>query len=198
MSAYPSQEAVLLANPLFDWIDQDFLRNDPYAFQGADFQKFIFTCSQAFGVDPNGVLCTGSGAVGLSLNPEKIEGGRLKVFGRDSDLDIALISEVHFEQAWRSLRAQAHPAVVSEMESGLTGAISHQKKRFFDGAILTNKLLPYLEFGAEWQRSHVKVEESAALALGREVEVNYWIYRDYWSVRSYVANSIVKCRKEIA
>ena len=196
-ATYPSQEELLSAQSPFDWIDRNFLRCDPFAFRSSDFQAFALTCSDSLGVDPNGVFCIGSAAVGLSLNPGKILEGRLKQFDINSDLDVALISEVHFERAWRSLRSQAHPAIVGEMEQELVDAMGHQRKRFFDGAILANKLLPYLDFGAEWVTSMVRVSEVAARALDREIDVNCWIYRDYWSVRSYVANGMIKCREHL-
>lgn len=192
---YPTQDDLLGATPVFNWIDKHFLRCDPYAFRGADYQEFVLTCVSSLGVDPNGVFCIGSGAVGLSLNPGKIQGGVLKPFDESSDLDVAVVSEVHFERAWRSLRDQAHPAAVGEMERDLADAMGHQRRRFFDGAIIANKLLPYLDFGEEWVSSLVKVSESATKALDREIDVNIWIYRDYWSVRSYVANGIVKCKE---
>lgn len=197
LAAYPTQAEILDASPVFDWIDRHYLRCDPYAFRGADFQDFVLLCGASLGVDPNGVFCIGSGAVGLSLNPGKIVNGSLKVFDESSDLDVALVSEVHFERAWRSLRERAHPAAVNEMERELTEAMGHQRKRFFDGAILANKLLPYLDFGESWVSALVKVSEAAAVALGREIDVTCWIYRDYWSVRSYVANGIVKCKESM-
>ncbi|MBT1620002.1 hypothetical protein KK090_12120 [Curtobacterium flaccumfaciens pv. poinsettiae] len=192
---YPDQAEIVSADPLFDWIDRRFLRADPFAFGNEEnFRQFALACSSSFGVDPNGVFCTGSGAIGLSLNPEKVADGQLKEFSETSDLDIALISEVHFESAWRNLREKSHPALVPEAEPSLRDALEAQRVRFFDGAILANRLAPYLEFGADWLTKNVQIEESAAIALNREVSVHYWIYRDYWSVRSYVANSILECR----
>lgn len=197
VGTYPDQADMLGADPLFEWIDRNFLRCDPFAFQGGNYQEFALACAQSLDVDPNGIFCIGSGAVGLSLNPGNVTDGQLKRFNAQSDLDVALISEVHFERAWRSLRSRSHPAIFREMEQDLVGAMSHQRKRFFDGAILANKLLPYLDFGEEWVSAMVKVSEVATRALDREVDVNCWIYRDYWSVRSYVANGIIKCREQL-
>lgn len=186
----------MAADPVFEWIDRHFLRCDPFAFAGFDFQEFALRCSAEFKVDPNGIFCAGSGAVGLSINPDNITGRTLKPFDHESDLDIALISEMHFELAWRNLRERAHPAL-NELEFKFNEAIKHQKKRFFDGAILTTKLLSYLDFGPDWFPAKTNVGEYVAILFGREVKVDFWIYRDYWSLRSYVANSIIKC-KELA
>lgn len=193
VGVYPTQTELLAADPIFDWIDRHVLRNDPFAFANANFQEFTFRCASKFKVDPNGVFCVGSGAVGLSINPGKVEAGNLKRFDSNSDLDIALISEVHFELAWRNLRERAHPAL-NELEAPFIAAMNHQKKRFFDGAILTNKLLTYLDFGSDWISARTAISEYVAISFDREVDVNFWVYRDYWSLRSYIATSITKCK----
>lgn len=192
----PTQDDLLKADPVFEWIDRHFLRPDPFAFATANFQEFTLKCAAEFDLDPNGIYCIGSGAIGLSLNPGKISKGSLKTFDDESDLDIALISEVHFETGWRNLRERAHPAL-NEMEGNLVDAMRHQKKRFFDGAIVANRLLPQLDFGPEWIRASLRISEFVAREFGREVAVNFWIYRDYWSVRSYVANGIIRCKERL-
>jgi hypothetical protein len=136
----------------------------------------------------------GSGAIGLSLNPNKMIANELKTFDDKSDLDIALISDPQFDMAWRDLRELAHPAL-NELEAGFQKSIEWQKKRFFDGAILTNKLLPYLKFGPEWMGASARLSELVSREFSREIDINFWIYRDYWSLRSYVANSILKCKE---
>lgn len=194
---YPTQSDLIEAVDVFDFLDEHFLRQDPFAFESSDFGRFVRTCVEALGVDPNAVYCIGSGAVGLSLNPKKIDNGLLKPFDNDSDLDIALISETHFESAWRDLRFKGHP-VIAEMEGELAAHLRWQKKRFFDGAIIATHLLPALSFGTDWVSALVRVEETASLILDRNVDVNVWIFRDYWSMRSYVAEGVIKCRKAVA
>ncbi|WIM87897.1 hypothetical protein PT015_24280 [Candidatus Mycobacterium wuenschmannii] len=194
-SAYPGQRELLAAAPVFDWIDRHFLRCDPFAFGHADFQEFALRCSKEFKVDPNGIFCGGSGAVGLSINPEKMVEGNLKRFNDSSDLDIAIISEIHFELAWRNLRERAHPAL-NVLESDFQQAMKQQKKRFFDGAIVTTKLLSYLDFGPDWIPASTSLSEHIAIVFDREIDVNFWIYRDYWSLRSYIANGIYRCKEK--
>jgi hypothetical protein len=193
---YPKQEELLGSEPLLKWIDGNFLRSDPFAFSEVGFKSVVGDLSDEFDIDPNGIYCIGSGAVGLSLNPTKIRGSALKPFDAASDLDLALISEVHFETAWRDLRRASQPSV-AVMDSVIRENISWQKKRFFDGAIVANALLPAISFGPEWLEAHVRISERVAVMLNREIDVHFWIYRDYWSVRNYVAESIVKCRKKL-
>jgi len=197
LSPYPKQSELLDEGLHSDWLDRHFLRSDPFAFKRTSFREFALRSSSQLNIDPNGIFCVGSGAVGLSLNPDKIDAQLLRRFDDASDLDIALISEVHFERAWRNLRELAYPAVVGEMEQTLVKAMGHQRSRFFDGAILANKLLPYLDFGQEWVSALTNIQESAAIHLSREVEVNCWIYRDYWSVRNYVAKGVLRCKEKL-
>lgn len=193
---YPSESDLLGADPLLPWIDEHFLRLDPFAFRAVGFRPFVQMAVEEFGVDANGIFLIGSGAVGLSLNPANIREGRLARFSSESDLDVALVSEVHFEAAWRDLRRAAQPTV-AVASSNLTENLNWQRKKFFDGAIIANKLLPELSFGASWLTAGVRLSERVATLLNREVEVNYWIYRDYWSVRNYVAKGVVECRKKV-
>ena len=193
--AYPTEEELLHAAPLLPWIDKYFLRFDPFAFQRVGFRPFLEAVVEELDVDANGVFVIGSGAVGLSLNPDKITSGCLARFGAESDLDVALISEVHFETAWRDLRRASQPTI-AEASTNLRDNLNWQKKRFFEGAIIANRLLPELSFGPPWQTASVRVAERVALLLDREVEINYWVYRDYWSLRNYVAKGVVACRKK--
>lgn len=193
--AYPTQEELVSAEPLLDWIDSHFLRHDPFAFQ-ENFRDISTLITAEFGVDPNAIFCIGSGAIGLSINPDKILNGILKPFNTASDIDLAFISEVHFEQAWRDLRAASQPTL-AEISDLVRNNLKWQKKRFFDGAILANKLLPELSFGREWLASEVRLAQEISVALDREIDVNYWIYRDYWSLRNYVATGVMNCRREL-
>ncbi len=193
--AYPDMTEVLSAEPLQHWIDQVFLRPDPFAFgEGSGvFREISLLASEQFGLDPNGIFCVGSGAVGYSINPNKMVEGELKGFGRGSDIDLVLISEVHFEQSWRHLRKAAEPTL-DEIPNDLVENLAWQKRRFFDGAILAAVLLPHLPFGDEWVTSKLAVDQAIASAIGWEIDVKAWIYRDYWSVRNRIAASIVECR----
>lgn len=193
---YPSEDDVLRCDPVLTWIDDKYLRNDPYAFKDvADgFHSTASLIAQEFDVDRNGIFCIGSGAIGLSLNPANSTDGKLKRFDNESDLDLAIISEVHFEAAWRDLRRASQPTV-EFMEQVVQENIQWQRKRFFDGAILAEKLLPALSFGPEWSIALIRCEEHICRLLEREVSIGLWIYRDYWSLRNYVSDGLMKCRR---
>ncbi|WP_167138505.1 hypothetical protein [Diaminobutyricimonas sp. TR449] len=193
---YPTQADILAATDVLPWIDEHILRLDPYAFPPGTYWKFVAKVAEELDVDPNGVFCIGSGAIGLSMNPKKVQGKNLKPFGPDSDLDLAIVSEVHFETAWRDLRRAAQPSRTA-IDEVVRSNLSWQKGRLFDGAIIASKLLPSLSFGSEWLPASVRVSQLAAQILDREIDVNLWIYRDYWSVRNYVSRGFIESRKKI-
>jgi hypothetical protein len=195
---YPSEDDVLRCAPeiALSWIDDNFLRNDPYAFREVPggFRSTAALIARELNIDRNGIFCIGSGAIGLSLSPKKLSDGKLKRYNDKSDLDLAVISEVWFETAWRDLRQAAQPTT-EYMGALVRKNIEWQRKRFFDGAILANELLPALSFGPEWGPSLVRIGEHVSVLLGREVPTGLWIYRDYWSLRNYVSEGLIKCRK---
>ena len=51
-------------------------------------------------VDPACIAIVGSGATGFSMNPNK----QFKPFDKQSDVDVAIISSLHFSIGWRYLR----------------------------------------------------------------------------------------------
>lgn len=194
---YPTQQELLEAKSLPTyWIDRHFLRPDPYAFSSVSksFNDLACDIADSLEVDRNGVFCIGSGAVGLSLNPKKIMSGQLKRFGADSDLDLAVISSRYFDVAWRDLLEATQPHL-NEIPEEIERNLTWQKKRLFDGAILTNKLLSSLSFGTKWLGAIDRIGENLATSLDRNVIVNLWIYRDYWSLRNYIARGVVACQQ---
>lgn len=196
---YPSQEDLVSAEDLLTWIDEVYLRSDPAAFEGASetFASIATLISRQLDVDRNGVFCIGSGAVGLSTNPKKVKSGRLKAFDDSSDIDIAVVSSYHFEQAWRDMLREVQPHL-EQWPPLLVKNLNWQKKRLFDGAILSHVLLPVLSFGGNWQGALQRVAERVVIALDRNVEVNLWIYRDYWSLRNYISQGISRCLQRVS
>ncbi|GAA1110341.1 hypothetical protein [Nocardiopsis metallicus] len=194
--AYPSEDEILRCDSVLTWIDDNFLRNDPYSFKDTPdgFRSTAALIANSLEVDRNGIFCIGSGAIGLSLNPSKAKFGKLKRFDIESDIDLAVISEYHFETAWRDLRKASQPTL-GYMEELVRDNISWQRRRLFDGTILAHKLLPALSFGPSWMTALVGVEEHISRLLDREISLGIWIYRDYWSLRNYVSDGLVKCRR---
>lgn len=195
---YPSEEELLRAPDPPAWLDRHFLRQDPYAFDGATVSFHDTACDLAplLDVERNGIFCIGSGAVGVSVNPNKISDGKLKRFDETSDLDVAIISSRHFEIAWRELLRATQPHL-REIPADINEHLKWQRKRLFDGAILSNKLLGSFSFGLEWMGALNRIGGRLEDALNRSVKAELWIYRDYWSLRNYIAGGLVACQAKV-
>lgn len=132
------------------------------------------------GVDPLCLVVVGSTAVGISLSPKTEK--HLKPYHDESDVDIAVVSATHFEEAWRFLRAlgpvtylKGRPDVAKLLEW-------HRKSLVFDGTIATDRLLPYLPFAAQWQAA---LGRAATAKPTQDRDVKARIYRDFESLREY-------------
>lgn len=192
---YPGEEELLKAADPPAWIDRNFLRQDPFAFDGApvSFHETACELAQLLDVERNGVFCIGSGAIGLSVNPNKMVHGSLKRFDEESDLDVAIVSSRHFEIAWRELLRATQPHL-REIPAEISEHLKWQKKRLFDGAILSNKLLGSFSFGLDWIGALDRMGGRLEDALNRAVKAELWIYRDYWSLRNYITGGLVACQ----
>lgn len=143
-------------------------------------------------VDPLCIVVVGSTAVGVSLSPR--EDKRFLPYHDESDVDVAVISPRHFDEAWRWLRALGPLDALKGRpdEADLLGW--HRRSLVFDGTIATDRLLPYLPFGAAWQ-SALGHAARRAPTLDRDVKAR--IYRDFESLRDYHRRNIESLRAQI-
>ena len=103
------------------------------------------------------------------------------MFGKKSDVDIAVISASHFDRAWQWFR-QAQPALLGLDPEQLRLFNRHREGYIFDGMIAANVFLSYLPFGAEWNRELQRSEQYLPNRLqGRVLSVR--IYRDSEALR---------------
>lgn len=150
------------------------------------FAQWRISLGKGLNVDPSALIITGSGAFGISLNPNK----KFKEFDADSDVDVAVISEHHFNIAWRFLRGlgseryRFSPVVKQSI-------IDHVNKYIYWGTIATDKLLPILPFGREW-RDAIEIMRKDSPILGRTL--NARIYKDLDSLRAYQVHNLINLR----
>lgn len=143
----------------------------------------------AIDVDPACLTVVGSAAVGCSLNPVK----NLKPFDSGSDIDVAVVSNYHFNIAWRYLRMNSSRRLKVDMRTRIAWD-EHVKKYIYWGTIATDKLLGVLPFGLEWLKA------TGGMSLmdptqGRNV--NLRIYADYEALRAYQLISIKNVRDSL-
>lgn len=186
-----------LARELFDLTPEDYvsqrLIDRVPAIFGNDRSRYIAwkkKIAQGLKVDPYGVILVGSACTGYSLNPHK----NFREFHDRSDLDVAVVSDRHFDEAWRFLRdirSSAHKLPVPAQRA----VNSHRAGHVFDGVIATDSFVEHLPFGKEW----VPVLEAMTLeepANGREVKVR--LYRDLFALRSYQMRGVADARTRLA
>lgn len=145
--------------------------------------------SSLIGVDGKSIVFTGSSAVGFSLNPEK----NLKDFDSDSDVDVAIISSIHFDLAWHYLRnigTKRHSLSMKEKNA----IDDHRQRLIYWGTIATDKIVQMLPFGKEWMNA---VEQMRKLEPTLDREINFRIYKDFEALRAYQIGSINKVKDKL-
>jgi hypothetical protein len=159
----------------------------PAVFQSRDdFIKWKLDLARRLDVDAASITLVGSAAVGISLNPNK----SFREFDQKSDVDVAVISQYHFQVAWRYLRANGKDRYkLSPRQKNAWD--DHVQKLIFWGTIATDKLLPIFPFARAWAQAALEASKVAAIA---DREVKFRIYADYEALRSYQVRSVKSSR----
>jgi hypothetical protein len=151
------------------------------------FREWRLRLSELIDVDPCDIFFTGSSAVGFSLNPNK----GFRDFDDGSDIDLAVISPHHFDIAWRFIRAQRRSKIDQRLWDSI---LEHKSKYIYWGCIASDRILPYLPFGAAWLSA---LTIMAAEGITRDRTLRLRIYRDVASLRSYQASNIQSLKASI-
>ena len=157
----------------------------PFVFAGQQERYNHWRAKLAAGlnVDLGAIVLVGSGAVGCSLNPTKA----FTPFGEQSDLDVGVVSTLHFDIAWRQLRNLKRSDTQSYRE---WSAVAQHTKLVYWGCIATNWILHLMPFGAQWQNAALEVGPTAPESQSREI--NFRVYRDIASLRDYHERNVRK------
>lgn len=150
------------------------------------FRTWRRNLSLGINVDPSEIIVTGSAAVGFSLSPTK----RLKPFDSKSDVDVAIISDRYFSEAWHHLRS-IDLTLAPLTPAQRTAVIDHQKRYVYWGCIATDRLLPILPFAKAWMAARSRL---AATEPTLEREINFRIYKDFRALRSYQLRGLQRLR----
>jgi hypothetical protein len=141
-------------------------------------------------VDPYSIVVVGSSCLGCSISPgDKF----FKPFHAKSDIDVAVISLFHFDEAWRWLR---QPGVRDRFDSKRwhNSFDDHRGRLVFDGAIATDKILSRLPYGPHWSRA-LHLAANREPTVGRKVKAR--IYKDFEALRSYQLNNVRSAKQSI-
>jgi hypothetical protein len=182
--------ASLMELPARDFASRQLLDRVPWLF--SDRSQYIdwkAALAADLEIDPYMLLVVGSAATGFSLSPWK----GFTAFHPLSDVDVAVVSMRHFDDAWRWLRDLGPEKLLSKFDRDMF--TWHRKNLVFDGAIATEKLLPRLSFGPKWASGlgHVGKREPT---IGRAVKAR--IYRDFESLRKYHETNISELKLRLS
>jgi hypothetical protein len=142
-------------------------------------------------VDPYMLIVVGSAGLGFSLSPNK----HFAPFGPHSDIDVAVVSQRHFDEAWRWLRGLRAVDLLERDRLERNMLSWHRRNLVFDGAIATERLLPKLPFGSKWASAlgHAGGREPT---VGRAIKIR--LYRDFESLRIYHETNIRDLREGLS
>jgi hypothetical protein len=159
---------------------------------GADRTSYIAwkrALAERIEVDPACITLVGSAAMGASLNPYK----NFKMFDNESDVDVAVISNHHFNLAWRYLRMNGARRLTVDNRTRIAWD-EHVKKYIYWGTIATDRLLGVLPFGLDWLKATSALSQLEP-TVGRNI--NLRIYADHDSLRNYQVNSARSARDSL-
>ncbi len=180
--------SALLEKEPKDFVSHYIFEPVPFAFN-SDLSSWIrwkTSLARLLEVDPQDIVLIGTAALGYSLNPNK----NYKIFDDTSDIDCGVISQYHFEIAWRYLR-QIRPSWLSLPSLSKRAIEMHRKNYVFSGTIASDSILALLPFGPKWQSALDEMSKSPP-TVGRAVKLR--IYKDYDALRHYQAFGIEKLR----
>jgi hypothetical protein len=151
----------------------------------AEWRRFL---AEGLGVDASALLITGSAAFGISLNPYK----NYKYFDEKSDIDVAVVSDYHFMEGWRTLRNIG--SIRHRLPQDVKQSIDdHVKKYIYWGTIATDKLLFLFPYGKKWTETLYKVSKIEP-TIDRTINVR--VYKDLNSLRAYHVNNLANLKTE--
>lgn len=140
-------------------------------------------------VDATEVRMVGSAAVGFSLSPYK----DFSEFSDASDVDIAVVSDYYFSEAWHFLRTI--DLTLAQVTWPQRAAIKEHQTRFiYWGCIAADKILPLLPFAQRWMAARALVSGSTPTD-GRDV--NFRIYKDFRALRTYQMRGLAKLKGKL-
>ena len=180
----------LMTGPLDLFCSRYIFDRTPHVFQDdwIGYLSWKAKLGSLLNVDSHDLVMIGSAAVGVSLSPTK----NLRPFDDESDIDIAVVSQRHFDIAWRHLRSLGSSQL--SMPAVVRDAIRDHKKHYvYLGVIATDQILVHLPFGPDWQR-HIASMAKDAPTIGRNI--NMRLYHDSDALRFYHIEGLLRIRNQ--
>lgn len=180
-----SFQAVLLdlkGLSLDDFITKRIFDATPFVFRDEydNYVKWRRMISKELRVDSHDIIITGSAAIGYSFNPRK----NFKAFNEKSDIDICIISDYFFNVAWHDIRNINTYSLDEEMRVEIE---DHKTRLIYWETIATDKILPLLSFGNQWNKA---MNTRRGFLSLESHDIKFRIYRNAGSARAYQKLSV--------
>lgn len=153
-----------------------------FADDRSEYLRWKETLSQKLSIDSKSIVFTGSSSVGFSLNPSK----KFKSFDENSDIDLAIVSDLHFDISWKYLRnmgTRRFDLTIRQKQH----IQEHVTRLIYWGTIATDKILEILPFGKDWELVLLELAKHEPIN-GKEINIR--IYKDFESLRQYQINNL--------
>lgn len=172
--------------PLGGLVPQIILDRLPFVFESkSQYLDWRDAFAEDIGIDGRDVALVGSAATGRSLSSKK----RFGVFNSRSDLDIAVISRHHFEQAWEWFRRSDINLITGLDDVGRKKFQAHLDHYIFEGVIASEYFLSYFPWGTDWLHALRRTERYLPSILhGKQLRVR--IYQSNSALRSTQKKSL--------
>lgn len=153
------------------------------------FIKWKAELGHNLGIDPQAMVFTGSASCGFSLSPHK----NYREFNDDSDIDLAIVSELYFNIAWKTLRELGTKRfdLLPKQQNSLR---EHVDRLVYWGTIATDKLLGIFPFGKKWS------EELIVMSQKNPTEnrtINIRLYKDFDALTAYQITNLNNLRNKL-
>jgi hypothetical protein len=170
------------------FVSKWFAEKTPFVF-GADAEAHTSwrrDLAAGLGISLFSITLIGSAAVGISLNPSN----NFAPFDQESDIDVAVVSSFHFDEAWRWLRQ------LGSERYGLPATAQkwikeHETRLIYWGMIATDQLLPHMPMGSRWLSILAGLSQFAPVN-GRDISVR--LYRDFDALEGALQHSVRKMK----
>lgn len=140
-----------------------------------DYAEWRHNMADGLGVPAPSVIVVGSARLGYSLNPQNA----FKDFGRESDIDVAIVDQKIFEETWSEINCIANKGNISESDEIFYRKLISRKQ-----ILMRSRILSKMTYGEKWSKQRDKSIEF----LGENFysnNIKFKIYRDHESILSY-------------
>jgi hypothetical protein len=161
----------------------------PFAFKDDEASHGVLLSELAtqLAINQDAINVIGSGRIGFSLNPEQFG----KPFSEKSDIDVAIVSDILFDQAWFDMLrlGRAYFKLRDDTKAWLE---SHRRSSIYWGFVRPELLPGVVRFSSKWFFTFKGLSRIRALA-SRPISGRLYRTRDHLVVhQKYSFNEILK------